>query len=134
MCRAATHALELQRVRGLVQRDPTQQLTGVGIEIGARLGEVGSYEQQARRHGRVEQHQLVLAEHVARHVAEQRPDLSGHHDTRHRTHRPVSGPSSEPRRSPSGWSRGEAANVGVDPTPPSNASGRGSEPGGRRPV
>ncbi len=68
------HAAELQRVRRLVQRDPAQQLVGVGLELIARVGEVGRDEQQPRRLVGVEHGELVLAEHAA---AEEAGDRAG---------------------------------------------------------
>ena len=68
------HAAELQRVRRLVQRDPAQQLVGVGLELIARVGEVGRDEQQPRGRVGVEHGELVLAEHAA---AEEAGDRAG---------------------------------------------------------
>ena len=58
------HAAELQRVRDLVQRDPAQQLVGLGLEVDRGLREVRRDEQQPRRRLGLEDRELVLAQHA----------------------------------------------------------------------
>ena len=59
------HATELQRVRGLVQRNPAQELVVVGLQLRRDVAEVGRDEQQPRGRVGVEHGELVLAEHAA---------------------------------------------------------------------
>ena len=81
------HAAELQRVRDLVERDPAQQLVGLGVERRRRHGEVGRHEQQPRGRLGLEDRELVLAEHALGEHPRHRADLDGQQRARGRADR-----------------------------------------------
>ena len=113
------HALELERVRGLVQRHPAQELVRVGLQVGDRLLQVRGHEEQPRRRRGVQQHELVLPEHVAGHVPEEPPDLGRHDDAGHGAHRPGERAELGAQALLEGLDqRSQAADVGLDPAPP----------------
>ena len=106
------HAAELQRVRDLVERDPAQQLVGLGVERRRRRGEVGRDEQQPRGRVGLEDRELVLAEHALGEHARHRADLDRQQRAaRRRRRRRTAGPCPgracrRPGRAPSAASSG----------------------------
>ena len=125
------HAAELERVRGLVQRDPAQQLVGVGLERVGRVAEVGRHEQQPRGRGRVEQRELVLAEHAAGEEARDRARLERQQRAGGAAQR------AEPRAELVGHGvehAAQRAQVGLDPLVAVDGLGDGSGAARPRPV
>ena len=82
------HAAELQRVRDLVERDPAQQLVGLGVERRRppRRGWASTNSSRAGASG-VEDRELVLAEHALGEHPRHRADLDGQQRARGRADR-----------------------------------------------
>ena len=77
------HGGKVNRVGGLVERDPAQEEVAIDLEAGSRGGEVGPDEEQPGRPGGADQGDVVLADHPLGEIADREPHLGpgrGAHD------------------------------------------------------